>query len=99
MIHEIENCQCRCATVCPEIVNKEILLEELTVEEILSRWPQTVSVFNHYSSSCIGCAIAPFCTIADAITAYGLPEAEFVTDLRAAIESAGEEKDNGRSPD
>jgi hybrid cluster-associated redox disulfide protein len=73
-------------------VNKEILLEELTVEEILSRWPQTVSVFNHYSSSCIGCAIAPFCTISDAITAYGLPEREFTADLQAAIASADKEK-------
>ena len=73
-------------------MNQELLLEELTVEEILSRWPETVSVFNHYSSSCIGCAIAPFCTIADAISAYGLPEHEFAADLRAAIESAGEAK-------
>ncbi|HFQ93838.1 MAG TPA: hydrid cluster protein-associated redox disulfide domain protein [Anaerolineae bacterium] len=75
-------------------VSEEILLEELTVEEILSRWPQTARVFNHYSSSCIGCAIAPFCTISDAVTAYGLPRREFVADLQAAIEPAGDEKNN-----
>ena len=75
-------------------MNQELLLEGLTIEEILSRWPQTARVFNHYSSACIGCAIAPFCTIADAISAYGLPKRAFLADLQTAIESAGSEEDD-----
>ncbi len=75
-------------------MNQELLLEELTIEEILSRWPQTARVFNHYSSACIGCAIAPFCTIADAISAYGLPKEAFLADLQTAIESAGSEEED-----
>lgn len=64
----------------------DIPLTEQTVENILKRWPQTAEVFNHYSSSCIGCAIAPFCTIPDAVKYYGLPEDEFLDTLRQVIE-------------
>ena len=63
------------------------LLTDLTIEAILKEWPQTAKVFSHYSSSCIGCAIAPFCTIEDAVNYYGLPEDEFVGALRQAIEN------------
>ena len=62
-------------------------LTELTIEEILNEWPQTAVVFSHYSSSCIGCAIAPFCKIEDAVNYYGLPKDEFIDALRQTIEA------------
>jgi len=61
-------------------------LTKLTIEAILKEWPQTAEVFNHYSSSCIGCAIAPFCKIKDAVNYYGLPEEQFMDDLQQIIE-------------
>lgn len=62
------------------------LLTELSIEDILKKWPQTAKVFSRYSPSCIGCAIAPFCTIEDAVNYYRLPKDEFVSALRQAIE-------------
>ena len=62
------------------------LLTELSIEDILKKWPQTAKVFSRYSPSCIGCAIAPFCKIEDAVNYYGLPEDEFMSALRQAIE-------------
>lgn len=70
------------------------LLTELTIEAILKEWPQTAKVFSHYSSSCIGCAIAPFCTIEDAVHYYGLPKDEFVNALQLAIEHKALTSDN-----
>ena len=68
----------------------ELAITETTVQAILTRWPQTARVFNHYSSACIGCAIAPFCTILDAAKIYGLPLEAFENDLIKAIEEDGE---------
>lgn len=62
------------------------LLTELTIEDILKKWPQTAKVFSRYSPSCIGCAIAPFCKIEDAVNYYGLPKDEFINALHQAIE-------------
>ncbi len=64
----------------------DILLTELTIENILKQWPETVEVFRRYSSSCVGCAIAPFCRISDAVKYYGLPQDEFLSELRQVIE-------------
>ena len=61
------------------------LLTELTIEAIIKEWPQTAAIFNHYSSSCIGCAIAPFCKIEDAINYYGLPKDEFMDALHRVV--------------
>ena len=67
----------------------ELVITEMTVQAILTRWPQTAKVFNHYSSACIGCAIAPFCTITDAAKIYDLTLEAFENDLIKAIEENG----------
>ncbi len=64
----------------------DMILTEQMIDVILKQWPQTVDVFNYYSSSCIGCAIAPFCTIEDAVRYYGLPKDKFIHALQQAIE-------------
>ncbi len=65
---------------------EELWLTEMTVQTILERWPQTAEVFNHYTLTCIGCAIAPFCTISDTAKIYGLSLDTFVSDLEKVIE-------------
>ena len=67
--------------------NDEFSITEMKVQAILERWPQTAVIFNRYSSACIGCAIAPFCTIADAAKIYGLPLEQFANDLKSVIET------------
>ncbi|MCP4422742.1 MAG: DUF1858 domain-containing protein [Chloroflexi bacterium] len=67
-------------------MSEEILITEMMVKTILERWPQTAEVFNYYSSACIGCAIAPFCTITDAAKIYGLSLEAFADDVERAID-------------
>ncbi len=59
-----------------------IVLAEMSVEKLLSDWPQAVELFRHYDmTACIGCMIAPFCTLADAVAIYNIPQAQFFTEL------------------
>jgi len=70
------------------------MLTEMSIEDILKEWPLTAAVFSHYSSSCIGCAIASFCKIEDAVNYYGLPKNEFINALRLVIEDETMISDN-----
>lgn len=47
-------------------------LEALTVEDILTRWPETVSFFVKERLGCVGCDVAGFCTLDDVAQAYCL---------------------------
>jgi hybrid cluster-associated redox disulfide protein len=44
----------------------------LRVSEVLKRWPASATVFVRRCMACVGCAMAPFDTLADAAAEYGL---------------------------
>lgn len=60
---------------------------DLALGDLMTAWPATIPVFLRHRMLCVGCLIAPFHTIADACAEYGLDEAEFTAELRAAIGS------------
>jgi hybrid cluster-associated redox disulfide protein len=64
------------------------LESSMTVEEVLTRWPQTAPVFNHYKSACVGCALSPFCTLEDVAGTYHLDLAGLLADLSDAVRSS-----------
>ncbi|MCA9937245.1 MAG: hypothetical protein KC418_01275 [Anaerolineales bacterium] len=57
----------------------------MTIEAVLTRWPATMAVFNGHKMACVGCILARFYTVADAVAIYGLSLPAFVVELRAAI--------------
>lgn len=59
---------------------------DLPLSEMMSLWPQTITVFNRHKMLCVGCLISPFHTIVDACAEYGLKEEMFVAEL---MEAAG----------
>lgn len=63
---------------------------QLTVAEVLERWPATAAVFGHRRMACLGCAMAPFDTIGEAAAAYGIELNRFLAELRRATH--GEER-------
>ncbi|HEY63375.1 MAG TPA: DUF1858 domain-containing protein [Caldilineae bacterium] len=65
------------------------LTADLTVAELLARWPQTAQVFLRYRMACIGCTMAPFDTLADVTTAYDLRLDLFLSELRRTIAETG----------
>jgi len=57
---------------------------DLPLSELMSRWPETIAVFNRHKMLCVGCLISPFHTIVDACAEYGLDEEVFVVELMEA---------------
>ncbi len=56
---------------------------EISLNEIIRRWPETVPVFFRHKMRCVACLISPFHTVTDACLEYGLNEASFRAELRA----------------
>lgn len=60
-------------------------LAAMTIEAVLARWPQTAVTFHQHNMACVGCAVASYYTISDAIRVYGLSGEHFLNELIAAI--------------
>ena len=62
-------------------------IENETVEDLLKKWPETADVFNRYGMACVGCVVAPFYSVGNAIEIYNLDRDEFLDALLQAIKS------------
>src|SRR5215469_10082197 len=49
-----------------------LLTTELTVDEVMRRWPPTIRAFLDFSMHCVGCPIAPFHTVEEACREHGV---------------------------
>lgn len=58
---------------------------EMSVDEIMRRWPATIGVMIRNRFLCIGCPIGPLHTVAEACLAHGVDEALFRAELAQAI--------------
>ena len=65
---------------------KDAVLTELTVTELLARWPQAIPVFLRHQMACVGCTMSPFETLADVTAVYDIPLPPFVGELQQAIQ-------------
>jgi hybrid cluster-associated redox disulfide protein len=63
--------------------------DDMTMDEIMRRWPLTIRVVIRSGLLCVGCPIASFHTVADAAREHGLDEALLRSDLEAATSSGG----------
>ncbi len=61
------------------------LQADMTVEYVLEQWPETAVVFNELNMVCVGCAVAPFCTMQDAAVDYNIPLETLLTRLEKII--------------
>jgi hybrid cluster-associated redox disulfide protein len=60
---------------------------DMSVDEIMRRWPATIRVMIRHRMLCIGCPIGIFHTVADAAAAHAIDEATFSAELLAAMRS------------
>ena len=63
---------------------------DLTVAEVMARWPQTIPVFIRHRMACVGCTIAPFETLIEVADIYQLELDSFLQELQQTI---GREED------
>ena len=64
------------------------LTADLMVADVLARWPQTIPVFTHHRMGCVGCAMAPFETLAEVAVIYGLDLGCFLNELEQITKQA-----------
>lgn len=62
------------------------LIAESVISDLLERWPETAVLFNKYNMACVGCVVAPFYTVDDAISIYGLKREAFLAELMVHIQ-------------
>jgi hybrid cluster-associated redox disulfide protein len=62
----------------------------LTVDEVLACWPQTIPVFLYHRMACVGCAMAPFETLAEVATIYKLDLDSFLRELGQSLRQTEE---------
>jgi hybrid cluster-associated redox disulfide protein len=67
----------------------ELISGEMIVEQVASRYPETIKVFVRYSLHCVGCAISPFHTIDHVAAENQLDLERFLADLNHARGKSG----------
>ena len=63
----------------------ETIDPEMTVDEIMRRWPATIRVMIRNRMLCIGCPIGVFHTVADACDAHRIDLESFSKELLGAM--------------
>jgi hybrid cluster-associated redox disulfide protein len=63
----------------------QTISREMTIGEVVQRYPQTVPVFLAHGLMCFGCAIARFENIEQGAQAHGIDADALLKDLNAAV--------------
>ena len=70
----------------------EPISRDMTIAEVVQKYPQTVQVFLAHGLMCFGCAIARFENIEQGAAAHGIDIEALMSDLNAAVTEQVEEK-------
>lgn len=63
-----------------------LLTTELTVDDVMRRWPTTIRAFLDFKMRCVGCPIAAFHSVEEACHDHGIDLSAFFQSLRAAAQ-------------
>jgi len=66
----------------------------MTISEILDRWPEIIPIFLRHKMACVGCSLADFMTLEDALDIYHLNKESFIEEIKNAIQTQKSEADN-----
>lgn len=67
------------------MMTRDVLDPDMTLDEIMRRWPGTIRVVIRHRMLCVGCPIGIFHTVADAAAAHAIDEALLSAALIEAI--------------
>ncbi len=80
-------------------MNDSIPKPHHTVNEVMSRWPQTVWLFMRYGMACAGCPVGAFHTVEEAALEYRILLPALLAELRdAACKNQGRRVAKRKSP-
>lgn len=61
------------------------ITKDMSIVEIVQKYPQTLEVFARYGLGCIGCAAARFENLEAGAKVHGIDVDKFVDDLNATV--------------
>jgi hybrid cluster-associated redox disulfide protein len=64
------------------------ITKEMTIGEVVRKYPQTVEVFLRHGLMCFGCAVAQFENVEQGAMAHGINAEALVKDLNAVVPQA-----------
>jgi hypothetical protein len=62
-------------------MDTQIIHAQLTVEDILKKWPLAFWVFRNRNTDCVGCLLQRFCTLQNVAETYELSLQDMARDL------------------
>jgi hybrid cluster-associated redox disulfide protein len=65
-------------------MRKNALTSDMTVEQVMSRWPDSVRVFLDFRMNCVGCPIAACHSVEEASREHGIDRRAVLAKLRSA---------------
>lgn len=60
-------------------------LEDISLAEIMTKWPSTIRLFIDRRLHCVGCPIAPFHTLSDAALEHGIDPGHLIAAVEARM--------------
>jgi hybrid cluster-associated redox disulfide protein len=63
----------------------DTITKEMTIGEVVEKFPQSVEVFLRHGLMCFGCAVARFENVEQGARAHGIDVEALITDLNAAV--------------
>jgi hybrid cluster-associated redox disulfide protein len=64
---------------------KDKITEDMTIKEVIDKYPETAMVFMKYNVGCISCLAASFEKVKDIATVHGINIKALIKDLNAAV--------------
>ena len=61
---------------------------DLTVDDVMRRWPSTIRVFLDFRMRCVGCPVAAFHSVDEACDEHSVDPAAFLSKLRDTAKAA-----------
>jgi len=68
-------------------MTEDKITENMTIREVIEKFPETLSVFSKYNIGCVGCLAASFERVKDIAVVHGTDVKAFVKDLNDAVQN------------
>lgn len=72
---------------------RDSIFLQMTISEILDRWPEIIPIFINRRMACVGCSLADFMTLEDALDIYHINMEPFIEEIELAIQTRKSETD------
>ena len=66
---------------------KDKITEDMTIREVIEKFPETAMVFSKYNIGCVGCLAASFERVKDIAGVHGTDIKALVKDLNEAVQN------------